>query len=67
MTRAEGYKERKEKINGYDVKITSYRVGPTCHCTVANVNPGANIARGKAGTAEEAEEIAVSKARQRIK
>ena len=67
MIRAEGYSERKQTINGYEVKITNYRVGPTCHCTVANVNPGANIARGKADTPEEAEEIALSKARQRIK
>lgn len=67
MTRAEGYNERKQTINGYEVKITTYRVGSTCHCTVANVNPGANIARGKADTPEEAEKIAVSKARSRIK
>lgn len=58
-----GFSERQVELNGWPVRLTSYRVGDKFVCQADNVSPGATLARFSAGTPEEAEEQAISKAR----
>ena len=57
----------KQTINGMAVTITTYCLGDQWHCTVANVDPGANIARADGATRDEAVKAAVDKAGSRLK
>lgn len=57
------FEEREIDIDGWPVKLTSYRVGDKYVCQADNVSPGAVLARFSADTAEEAESQALSKAR----
>jgi hypothetical protein len=57
------FQERQIEIDGWPVKLTSYRVGAHYICQADNVSPGACLARFSAATAEEAESQALSKAR----
>lgn len=57
------FKERQVDIDGWPVRLTSYRVGEQYICQADNVSPGACLARFSAATAEEAEAQALSKAR----
>ena len=58
----EDHTRRTEQLAGWPVTIETYRLGGVYHCTVANVDPGARIARGDGSTREEAESRAVEKA-----
>lgn len=58
-----GFQERQTEINGWPVKLTSYRIGERYVCQADNVSPGACLARFTADSAEEAESQALSKAR----
>ena len=60
---AQGFLERQIDIDGWPVRLTSYRVGDKYVCQADNVSPGACLARFAAATAEEAESQAISKAR----
>lgn len=51
------------EIDGWPVRLTSYRVGDQYICQADDVSPGACLARISASTAEEAESEAISKAR----
>ena len=64
--KAEEYKERKETLSGWPVKIVSYRAGNTYHVTVHNVEPGAWIAKAEAPTLAEAEAKATAQAGERL-
>ena len=64
--RAEDLSKRREKVREFEINIVSYQMGDTYHCAVDNVSPGAVVARGAASTREEAERVAVEKARQRV-
>ncbi len=57
------FQERQVEIDGWPVKLTSYRVGDQYICQADNVSPGACLARFSAATAQEAESQALSKAR----
>jgi hypothetical protein len=57
------FSERQIELNGWPVKLTSYRVGQKFVCQADNVSPGACLARFSAPTLEEAESQAISKAR----
>ncbi len=57
------FSEREIELNGWPVRLTSYRVGQKFVCQADNVSPGACLARFSAPTAEEAEAQAISKAR----
>jgi hypothetical protein len=57
------FQERQIEIDGWPVRLTSYRVGEQYVCQADNVSPGACLARFSAATAEEAESQALSKAR----
>jgi hypothetical protein len=58
--------ERRE-LNGTPVTVSSYRVGDQWHCTIANIDPGANIARGDGATRDQAVSQAIAKATRRLK
>ncbi len=58
--KAEEYKERKETLSNWPVKIVSYRLGSTYYVSINNEEPGAWIVKGEGSTLAEAE----SKARQ---
>jgi hypothetical protein len=60
--KAEEYQERTVDAAGWQVKLTSYRLGTEWHCTADDVSPGANLARTTGVTREEAEEKALAKA-----
>jgi hypothetical protein len=57
------FEERQIEIDGWPVRVTSYRIGDKYVCQADNVSPGACLARFSADTAEEAESQALSKAR----
>ena len=60
---SENFKERQIEIDGWPVRLTSYRVGEKYICQADNVSPGACLARFKAETPGEAEAQAISKAK----
>jgi hypothetical protein len=62
MDQVEGHRVERRTLEGTPVTVTSYRIGDTHHCHVANLDPGATIARASAATAEEAIRVAVEKA-----
>ena len=57
----EEYFERTQGVNGWPLRLTSYRLGEIFHCTPDNVSPGACLARTTGATREEAEEKAVAR------
>ena len=58
----EQYARRQEVLAGWPITIETYRLGEKYHCTIANVDPGARIARAEGSTREEAEQRALGKA-----
>lgn len=62
--KAEGYRQRKVKVGGWEVNLASYRLGELFHCNADNVSPGATLARTTAPTREEAESKALERATQ---
>ena len=61
-TKTGEYQEREIELNGWPVRLTSYRVGNRYVVQADNVSPGAVLARFAADTFEEAETQAISKA-----
>lgn len=64
--RAEEYRTFQERLEGWPVRFTSYRLGDRYHCQVDNVEPGAVIARAEGTTRDEAEQAAREQARRRL-
>ncbi len=64
--RAEDYRSFEERLEGWPVRFTSYRLGDRYYCHVDNVEPGAVIARAETTTREEAEGSAREQARRRL-
>jgi dsRNA-specific ribonuclease len=60
--RPEDQTRRQEELAGWAVTIETYKLGDVYHCTIANVDPGARVARGDGSTREEAESRAIEKA-----
>ena len=52
------------EIAGVSVTCTTYKIGATFHCIVANVNPNVNVARSSGPTHESALFSASQKAKQ---
>ncbi|MGQ0656670.1 MAG: hypothetical protein ACT4NU_01010 [Chromatiales bacterium] len=61
--RAEGYRERREKILDWDVHIVCYKSGDRYYCKIDDIEPGAVIARAEGDAMEyaEAEALAIAK------
>ena len=53
--KTEEYRERKEQLSGWPVKIVSYRLGSTYYVSINNEEPGAWIVKGQGATLAEAE------------
>ncbi|MFB9266884.1 hypothetical protein ACFFWD_27605 [Bradyrhizobium erythrophlei] len=62
VLRAEDYRRRRDRLEGWDIGIASYKLGGRYCCEVDNVSPGARLARGEGSTREEAEAEALTKA-----
>jgi len=66
MSKAEHYHVETGEIAGVKVSVTSYGIDDRFYCHVANVDPGATIARVEADTREEAVALALQKAKDRL-
>ena len=55
LMKAEEYTERNDEIDGWPVRIITYRIGDRYYCTIDNVDPGARFARADGSTLEDAE------------
>ena len=64
--KAEGFAERQLEVDGWPLRLTSYKLGEAFHCTADNVSPGAWLARTTGATREEAEQKALDVARGRL-
>jgi len=60
--RPEHFSERKLQVNGWEVNLTTYKLGEKWHVKADNVSPGAALARIVADTREEAESRALERA-----
>ena len=60
--RAEDHSERIVDVNGWQCRLTSYKLGDVYHCQADNVSPGARLARATGATKEEAERQALERA-----
>ena len=61
--RPEEYQERRIELDGWEVNLTSYRLGDKFHCKADNVSPGAWLARTTGKTRDEAEREAIETSR----
>jgi hypothetical protein len=59
----QAYSERKIELNGWQIRLSSYKLGEQFHCTADNVSPGAWLARARGASRREAEQQALDKAR----
>lgn len=64
--KAEDYLTREETLAGWAVRVISYQLGGRFLATVENVDVGARIARAEGGSREEAENVAIQKATERL-
>ncbi len=51
----ENFSERKVEVDGWQVNLTTYKLGDKWHTKADNVSPGAALARVVADTREDAE------------
>ncbi len=58
----EGYSERTLEVEGWPVRLATYKLGEVYRTKADNVSPGACLARTAASTREEAEKAAIAKA-----
>jgi hypothetical protein len=58
----EDHTRRQDELAGWAVTIETYKLGDVYHCTIANVDPGARIARADGSTRADAESRAIEKA-----
>jgi len=66
MPRPEERGERAVRVGRWTVRLLSYRLGEEYLCTADNVDPGANLARGRGATREAAEAEALTRAADRL-
>lgn len=62
----EEYRERKLAVAGWEVNLTSYRMGVEWHAKADNVSPGATLCRTTGASREEAEEKALKRAEEML-
>ncbi len=60
----EEYSERVVDVEGWQVNLSSYKMGNVYHCKADNVSPGAWLARTTGATREEAESKALDRAKE---
>lgn len=64
--KAESYTERRVEIDGWQVRVATYKAGTLYRARVESADPGATLARAAGATAEEAEAQAIQEARSRL-
>ena len=62
----EHYREESFELAGWPVHLVSYKLGEDWICKIDNVSPGAQVARTKGATQEEAESACREKAERRL-
>jgi hypothetical protein len=62
--RVEEFAERSLQLSGWDVHLTTYKLGEVWHCKADNASPGAALARTTGASKEEAEARAIERAEQ---
>jgi hypothetical protein len=60
----EDYSERLVDVGGWQVNLTTYKLGEVYHSKADNVSPGASLARTTGATRDEAEQKVLDRARQ---
>ena len=58
----EEYSREQRELAGWPITVEIYKLGDVYHCTIANLDPGARVARADGATREEAEQRAIEKA-----
>ena len=66
MDKAEEYKTERRTMGGVNIDVMTYKIGDRYYCHVANADPGATVARAEADTREQAEQLAMTKAKDRL-
>jgi hypothetical protein len=66
VLRAEEYRRRRDRLEGWDIGIVSYKLGGRYCCEVDNASSGGRLARGEGATREQAEAEALKKAREML-
>ena len=61
------YNEKVVKLSDWSLKVLTYALGREFVCIVSNIDPSATICRVKADTEENAIQLAMEKAGQRLK
>lgn len=61
--KVESFEERTLEIDGWPVRLTTYKAGDVYHTRADNVSPGATLARTTGATKEESEAKALEEAR----
>jgi len=64
--KAEEFTESRLDIDGWQVNLTTYRIGAVWHCHADNVSPGATLARVHGSSKEEVEAQALQRAREML-
>jgi hypothetical protein len=64
--KAEEYAVRTDTLNGWPIRLVSYRLEQRWFCAVDNVDPGACIARAEGDSRDEVERLAAYKAAGRL-
>lgn len=64
--KAESYTERNVLVEGWPVRLASYKAGDLYRARVESADPGATLARAAGASAEEAEARALEEARRRL-
>ena len=64
--KTEEYTEKRKELEGFPVRMISYRIGSTYHATVDNVEPGARIARAEGPSRADVEKSALDDATRRL-
>ncbi|GAB3652265.1 hypothetical protein GCM10028791_21740 [Echinicola sediminis] len=67
MEKAENYQTENETVNGFDLKIITYKIGNQFYCHIENKDPGAVIARAEGTDRNTAKELALTKASKRLR
>jgi hypothetical protein len=62
VLRAENYRRRRDRLEGWDIDIASYKLGSRYCCEVNTVSTGGRLARGEGTIREQAEAEALNKA-----
>jgi hypothetical protein len=66
ILRAEDFRRRRERLEGWEIGIASYKLGGRYCCEVDDASAGARLARGEGATRDEAEAGALDKAREML-